>query len=164
MNKNTKVVTKTKMPDSFYSYGLVKKPHTELVGVVVFDSEKEVDYTCGFGECCDSNMAFMTDKELKEWFIVQKEIFESGDLARDLDYWTGTFVFDVDGLNFVIVSDCGGEGSIYEFESFCKERNIEVTFVIDGLYYGPEDRPEDIYCGGGDEDPKRLTALWSLYR
>lgn len=159
MEAEMQVTIKTAMSDEFFSYGLTTKPHTMLVGVV---AEAEDDL-CQFGEVCDSQLAFLTDEQLAEWMEVQREIFQNPEIDQYIDEWSGTFVFDVDGQNFVVVSDCGGELSVYDFEAFCEERGISVTFVIDGLRQDPGTDPEDIYTGGGDADPVMLQALCDLY-
>ena len=162
MEAEMQVSVKTAMSDEFFSYGLTTKPHTMLVGVVA-EAEDDEDGLCHFGEVCDSQLAFMTDEQLAEWMEVQKQIFQNPEIEQYIDEWSGTFVFDVDGQNFVVVSDCGGELSVYDFEAFCEERDIGVTFVIDGLWQEPGTKPEDIYTGGGDEDPVKLQALCNLY-
>jgi hypothetical protein len=132
MKIETKMVVRTEMEDEFFNYGFTHRPHTLLIGVVEYEGHEED--LCRLGEVCDSMMAFMTDEQLAEWMEKQRtmldELASESDPSNYIDGWTGTFVFDLDGRNFVIVSDCGGEFGVYDFEEFCEERDIGATFVM----------------------------------
>ena len=113
-----------------------------------------------FGDCCDSLIAVLPDDLVDKW------LFEHEDLANKVDnydlYWTGSFVFDIDGHKLVVVSDSGEEFGQGEFYDFCNIHGIKYQPVIDGLDCS-DIQIDQIYTGLGTDDKYLLGLLHKIY-
>jgi len=114
-----------------------------------------------FGVCCDSVIAVLTDDEVEQWFDIQENILHDGYDDYDL-YWTGSFLFIIDGKNFMVVSDAGEQYSVAKFHDFCENGNIQFQYVIDGLECeGIE--VHQIYTGECEDNLELLSLLHKVY-
>jgi len=123
----------------------------------------EDDHTQDIFECCDSVVAVLADDQIEPWFAIYNQLATGLDAHQYCDYASTTQVFQIDGNNFVVVADSGGELTVGEFELFCQENDVPYQAIVDSIDCQDMENMDDFYTGQCDDNSQLLALVHRLY-